>query len=207
MNPVSSYQDFMEFLQYSSENRDKLIPVIIIKPSVMLYINRDSLLNHIFDYFDRRTGDGIQFFLPGYAHYPNTSFEHILANVRPYNADSIALTTGRLGNIYYSDKAFVEFIDELENHLNKFMYRGDTELLFLKYITGGQYKIGNFDFSKTNRYNLSKIYYSQRYRDLSEYERLRIVEHFLEDVILAIHRADGDEKMIASIDDRYNFMV
>ena len=205
MNPVSSYQDFMEFLQYSRDNNNKLIPIALIKPSVMLYLNREHFLEHIFDYFDNRSGKSIQFFLPGYAHYPDTAFTNILADVRPYNENAIALTTRRLGKIYYSEKDFIGFIEKLEDGYSKFFYRGDTELIFLKYIAGEEYNLGRFDFSKLYRYNLSKIFYSQKYYGLDEHSRLHYIENFLEDVILIIREAGtNEEKLIASIDSCYS---
>lgn len=205
MNPVSSYHDFMEFLQYSRDNNDKLIPIVLIKPSAMLYLNREHFLEHIFDYFDNRSGKSIQFFLPGYAHYPGTAFPHILADVRPYNEDAIALTIRRLGKIYYSEKDFIGFIEKLESGSSKFFYRGDTELVFLKYIAGEGHNLGSFDFSKLYRYNLSKIFYSQKYHGLDEYSRLHHIENFLEDVILIIREAGKNEKkLITTINSCYS---
>lgn len=100
MDPVSSYNDFLKILIHYQENNDRLIPIILIKPSTMLYLNRELLLEHIFDYFNIRTGGNVQFFLPGYAHYPDAAFGHFFAKVRPYNEDAIALRTRRLGKIY-----------------------------------------------------------------------------------------------------------
>lgn len=204
MNPVSSYHDFMKFLQYSGDNHDKLIPIVLIKPSVMLYLNREHLLERTFSHFDIRSGENIQFFLPGYFHYPSTAFHPILVDVRPYSEEAIALTTRRLGKIYYNESNFIEFIEKLENGSSEFIYRGDTELIFLKYTMGEQHNFGSFDFSKINRYNLTKLFYSQRYQGLDEYERLRYVERFLEDVLLIIRKANNNEDtLIASINSCY----
>lgn len=205
MNPVSSYYDFMEFLQNFRDNHDKLIPIVLIKPSVMLYLNQNYLLRDIFRYFDRRTGDNIQFFLPGYYHYPSTAFQTILAEVRPYSEEAVAFTTRRLGTIYYNENNFIEFVEQLENGSSEFIYRGDTELIFLKYTRGEQYNLGSFDFSKINRYNLSNLFYSQKHQDLDEYARLRCIEHFLEDVIFTIRKAGNNEdQLIASINSSYD---
>lgn len=204
MNPVSSYHDFIEFLQYSRDNSDKLIPIVLIKPSAMLYLNREHFLEHIFDYFDNRSGKSIPFFLPGYAHYPDTAFTYILVDEPPYNEDAIALKTRKLGKIYYSEKDFIGFIEKLEDGYTEFFYRGDTELIFLKYIAGERYNLGGFDFSKLHRYNLSQIFYSQKYHGLDEYSRLHHIENFLEDVILIIREAGKNEdKLIASINSCY----
>lgn len=204
MNPVSSYDDIIEFLQYCSEKSDKLIPVFLIKPSTMLYLNREHFLEHIFDYFDRRSGDRIQFFLPGYAHYPDLAFGNILSNVRQNNKDAIALTTRRLGEVYYSEKDFIGFIETLEKETSEFIYRGDAELLLLKYITGEKYNLGRFDFSKIYRYNLSKKFYAQRDYNSDLYMQLRRIQRFLEDVIFIMHRANNETELIASISSCYN---
>lgn len=200
MNPVSSYNDFLEFLIHHQENNDRLIPIILIKPGTLLYLNRELLLEHTFDYFDLRTGRNVQFFIPGYAHYPDAAFGHFFAEVRPYNEDAIAVRTRRLGTIYYSDKDFVEFIEKLENEYLDFKYRGDTELLFLKYSSSKTHKLGKLDFSSIYRYNLTKMFYSNEYRTLEQRHRMHEIEHFLEDVILAIRTANDDKQLINTID-------
>lgn len=205
MNPVCSYHDFLEFLRYSSDNRDKLIPVLLIKPSTILHLNREGMLDHHFDYFDRRSGENVQFFLPGYAHYPSLDFAEIFPNVRPYAKDAVALTTRRLGKIYYSEKAFVEFIEKIEDSSPDFIYRGDTELLFIKYLANTDYKIGSFDFCNIHSYNLSRLFYSQNIDEIPYNIQLSRVSHFLEDVIFEMRRGTkNDDELISSINSRYN---
>lgn len=205
MNPVSSYNDFIKFLRYSNNNHNKLIPVFLIKPSTILYFNREHSIDQIFDYFDRRSGDNVQFFLPGYAHYPDIAFHHIWAEVPPYNDNYVALNTGRLGKIYYSNNDFIEFIETLEKESPNFMYRGNPELLFIKYIPDTPYACGRFSFSNIYRYDLSKLFYLNRTLELSEYERLEQVARFLESVIIAIRRSgNNDDQLIAYINTHYN---
>ncbi len=192
MNPVISYNDFLNFMRCSLNNQNKLIPVILIKPSTVLYLNSEYHLDHIFDYFDRRTGKDIQFFLPGYSHYPSTSFSEILPNVRPYNKKAIALRVNRLNEIYYSDNDFVSFIELLEENVPSFRYYGHTELLFIKYISSTEDNLGRLDFNKFYRFNLSQIYYSNNhgYRD---------IEIILEEVLHLIREIKDEDELIKRI--------
>lgn len=208
MNPVCSYHDFLEFLQYSPDNNDKLIPVFLVKPSAMLYLNRDGFLDRFFDYFDRRCGESVHFFLPGYAHYPNLAFAEIFPMAQPYQSDAVALSTRRLGKIYYSDSSFVDFIEKLEESSPDFIYRGDSELLFIKYLAGHQHNNGKLDFSMIHRYNISKLFYNHCLNGISDYHRLDHISHFLEDVIFEIRSCgNNDSQLIRSIDARYNMLL
>lgn len=191
MNPVISYTDFMEFMRWSSNNQTQLLPVLLMKPSTMLYLNREHHLDQVFDYFDRRSKE-VQFFLPGYSHYPSTVFADLLPRVRPYNENAIALNLHRLKKIYYSDNDFIEFIELLESNALNFHYYGNTELLFIKYIPGSDSELGTFDFSTMHRFNLSNMYYSYQ-------KELFPVERFLEEVLHTIRFAKNDDEMIASI--------
>lgn len=190
MNPVVSYKDFMEFMRWS--NQDQLLPVILMKPSTLLYLNREHRLDHIFDYFDRRSGKDVQFFLPGYAHYPSTAFPELLFNLHTYNEKAVALNLNRLKNIYYSDDDFIEFIELLENSSPCFRYYGNTELLFIKYIAGTDGALGKFDFTAIHRFNLSHMFYAHQ-------ESFYQIERFLEEVLHAIHFAKSDEELISLI--------
>lgn len=204
MNPVCSYHDFLEFLKYSSDNNDKLVPVFLIKPSTMLYLNCEYFLDRHFDYFDSRSGQNVQFFLPGYAHYPDIAFDQIFPNVRPYTKDAVALTTRRLGKIYYSESAFVDFVERIEHGSQNFIYRGDAELFFIKYLANNQHEIGSFDFTNIHRYNLSELFLAQSMHDVTGNERLIHITHFLEDVIFEIRNASKNEnELIDSINTRY----
>lgn len=44
MNPVISYKDFIEFMRWSPNNRSQLLPIVLMKPSTMLYLNREFSL-------------------------------------------------------------------------------------------------------------------------------------------------------------------
>ena len=192
MNPVVSYQDFIEFMRWSSNNQDQLLPVILMKPSTMLRLNQQHQLEHIFDYFDRRSGKGVQFFLPGYSHYPDTAFADLLPDYCPYDKNAVALNLNRLKKIYYSDDDFINFIELFENNSPGFRYYGNTELLFVKYVAGTNGELGKFDFAVFYRFNLSHMYYSNK-------ESLYPIERFLEEVLHIIRSAKCDDELIASV--------
>lgn len=195
MNPVISYRDFMQYMAWSSNNHSQLLPVVLIKPSTLLYLNREYQLDHLFDYFDRRSGDDVQFFLPGYSHYPSTSFlqyTSLLPEVKPYNQNAVALNLTRLKKIYYSENDFISFVEILEQNAPAFRYYGNTELLFIKYIPGIDRALGRFDFSNIHKYNLSQIYYDHQ-------EHFYPVERILEEVLHAIRSRQNDAELITRI--------
>lgn len=193
MNPVVSYNDFKEFLRRSNQNQ--LLPVILMKPSTLLYLNREYRLGHAFDYFDRRSGKDVQFFLPGYSHYPSTAFPELLSGFRAYNENAVALKLNRIKNVYYSDDDFIDFIELLENNSPGFRYYGSTELLFIKYIAGTDGALGEFDFTAIHRFNLSHMFYAH-----PDHERFYQIERFLEEVLHAMHSAQSDEELILLIE-------
>lgn len=148
MNPVISYNDFLKFMQWSPNQNNRLIPVLLIKPSTVLYLNREHMLDHLFDYYDRRSANDIQFFLPGYVHYPTTSFAEILPNWSPHNENTVAFKLSRLNNIYYSNDKFIDFVEVLERNIQDFKYYGDTVLFFIEYQADTNGKIGRLNFKR-----------------------------------------------------------
>ncbi|MBR2714680.1 MAG: hypothetical protein IKB73_00535, partial [Ruminococcus sp.] len=191
MNPVCSYNSFLEFLQYSHGNNDKLIPIFLIKPATMIYLNERLHLDNHFNYFDRRAGRNVDFFLPGYAHYPSITFNQIFPNFN-YSKDAIALDTERLGRIYYNNADFIEFIEILERNSFNFIYRGDTELLFIKYLSNNQHAKGTFDFTTIYRFNLSDLFYCSNAKHEPDHIRFGRVSRFLEDVIRELQNLDNN---------------
>lgn len=200
MNPVISYKDFTDYLKWNVRDTERFIPVLLISPDTVLSLNQSNIINNIFDYMDRRTGEGIQFFLPGYVHYPNTNFKPVFPDWSPYNENTIAIRINRLGNIHYSNKAFIDFIDILEKFTPRFRYRGDTELLFIKYIPSNE----NLDYKNIRRYDLTYLFncIQLNYRD----DRVRLINirHFLEDVIYTIRSTTDETEMFQRIDIFYN---
>ena len=199
MNPVVSYDDFLEFMKYYNNPniKDRLIPVVLIKPISVIHINERGVLNRIFDYFDSRTEKNIQFFLPGYAHFPTSAFAEVLPSYTPFNEDNIALRLNRLGTVYYNEKDFINFIKVLEEKDSSFKYYGDAELLFIKYESNCDY--GDFDFSNIYRFSLSQLYFSNE-----GYRGLRRIEYFIEKVLLAIYESNDNEGLINTVTYLYN---
>lgn len=179
MNPVVSYKDLMNYMFWSSNNKNQLLPVILIKPSIMLFLNREHRLDRIFSYFNRRSGQEVQFFLPGYAHYPSTAFSEFLPDVHPDNENAIALKIDFRRKIYYSDDDFINFVELIEKETPSFCYYGSTELLLIKYIAGDNGELGKFDFNTIYQFNLSQLYYSHQ-------EHFYHIELFLEEVLHAM---------------------
>lgn len=192
MNPIVSYKDFLEHMRWANDKDEILVPVILIKPSTILLLNREHHLNHLFEYYDRRTSE-VQFFLPGYSHYPNYPHEALFSNCRPYNSNTIALQLRRLKTIYYSENDFIEFVETIERNAPDFRYYGNTELLFMKYVAGIDDPLGHFDFSQIFRYNISTIYHNQPDR----------LEFIFEAIIHCIRSANNDDQMIKKINDLF----
>lgn len=200
MNPVISYNDFTDFLKWNVIDSEKFIPVLLISPETVLSLNQLNIIDNFFDYMDRRTGRGIQFFLPGYAHYPNTNFKPVFPDWVPYNENTIAIRINRLGNIHYSNKAFTDFIDILEKFSPRFRYRGDTELLFIKYIPSNE----SLDFKNIRRYDLTYLFNSIQLNYRDDRVRLINIRHFLEDVIHTIRSTTDETEMFQRIDMFYS---
>lgn len=198
MKPVISYNDFLVFMQWTTNQKNRLIPVLLIKPSTVLYLNRELMLDHLFDYYDRRTANDIQFFLPGYAHYPTTSFAEILPNRSPHNENTVALRLSRLNNIYYSNDRFIDFVEILERNIQSFNYYGDTVLFFIEYLAGANGEVGRFNFKKHYQFNLSELYYSNN-------QNIKRIDLFLESVIHAIRESRNDEELIERIENCFGF--
>lgn len=203
MNPVISYKDFTDYLKWNVRDETKLIPILLIRPVTVRYLNKERIFENFFDYMDARTGKDIQFFLPGYVHYPNTSFNPMLPNWTPHDEDTIAIRISRLGNIHYSNKAFVDFLDILERSSPRFRYRGDTELLLVNYEPSEDNELGKIDFENIHRYNLTYLFDSVILNYPDDRVRLRNVAYFLESVIEIINNPLDKNEIIEHIDRSY----
>lgn len=211
MNPVTSYSEFMDYMRHNY-NHDTLVPVLLIEPSTIFLLNEayhlQYTLNCMFDRFDILTGDKLIYFLPGYAHYPGLSLSTIFQGHRPIHENDSIIEITRLGNIYYNNKYFTDFIEQLEIHAPDFDYFGATELLLIKYIATPDSTNGDFEYSNINRYNLSEI--------LIKNHRIRAVEHFLHMVVETMCKRDREgtvhtianmERVLAEINQIYKGFV
>lgn len=203
MNPVISYKDFTDYLKWNVRDEEKLIPILLIRPVTVRYLNKERIIENFFDYMDARTGKDIQFFLPGYVHYPNTSFKPILPDWSPRNEDTIAIRISRLGNIHYSNKAFVDFLDVIERSSHRFRYSGDTELLLVDYKPSENEALGKIDFDNIHRYNLTHLFDSVTLNYHDDRVRLRYVEYFLESVRETLNKTIDKNEIIEYIDRSY----
>ena len=204
MNAVVSYSDFQEYMYYSS-GQSEIIPIILIKPSVIQNSLRNYSLDQTFEYFHYRSGDEIIFFLPGYAQYPRFEAGEFLSRYRPYDNTAIAFSIQDRKwrrDIYYSYQAFTEFVDVLEERSNGFRYYGNTELLFVKFNRGDRKEDGDIDFNAIHRFDLTQIYLTGG----SESRGYHNVESFLERVYQEFRRflRNGDtEAFYKKIEDAY----
>lgn len=205
MNPVCSYNDFLRFLRHSHTIQDRLIPVLLIKPIDMLYMNQESLFERAFDYLDCRSGKHLHFFIPGYAHYPDLSFTTLLSSYPPCKEDAVAITAHRLGKIYYSNNAFVDFVERIERESPYFHYYGDMELMLIRYKLNAPDHSGALDFTELHRFNLSTLYFAHRSHDLTARERLLYIERFIENVIMIYQmHFTNEEAFLRAIQECYN---
>lgn len=194
MNPVVSYYDFLRFMRSFANGRDRLVPVLLIKPATVRLMNENRKLDYMLDYFDLRSRSDIQFFLPGYSHIPG----QVLLDIEPHNRRTVALNLERLHNVYYSNDDFIKFIELLEKRALGFRYYGETELIFIKYLVGIDGERGEFDFNTIHRYNLSQLYYRNE-RGMDD------VHRFLETVIHIIRSINDENRMIDEINVAYGY--
>lgn len=193
MNPVLSYSDFQEYMRYA-DVRGQIIPIILIKPSVILDNIRTHRLDLDFEYFHNRTGDRVTFFLPGYAHYPRLECGELLSKYRPWDKNAIAFTINDR-DIYYSNKAFVDFVGILEQRSNAFHYYGNTELLLVRFNCGEEYRIGDIDFRAIHRFDLTQLFLAGG----SEDRGYHIVNTFLENVYHELIRFSDEDIFFSRI--------
>lgn len=211
MNPVRSYHDFQEFMNYWNYN-GKPIPVLLIKPNVLLSLRHDySSIDELFDYFNHRTGEGIVFFLPGYSHYPVTSFAEIFPSPIMRPDKEFAMTyydyrTQQAHHVYYNNRDFVDFINIIEHGAPEFRYYGDTELLLSGFIPGSANQFGNLDFSTLpdHRYNLSELY---RSHGINGHYDIFTVERFLEEVRCQIEEYCSEDEFYKAVDKLYSRLL
>jgi len=127
MNPIQTLKDLQRKVSFY-EQKEKAIGILFARPQ--LSIARDSIISQL-NYYNNRSGEYIDFFLPGLIQHDNGKYH-----------DIIEVGTLNSNRIYYSDRVFVEFVDEMEK-ISTWHYYGQTELLIVNV------KNQNLDFSKT----------------------------------------------------------
>ena len=208
MNPVRSYRDFQQFMSYWNYD-GKPIPIVLIKPTVLLYLQRNHNIGEIFDYFNHRTGKSIVFFLPGYAHYPVSSFNEIFSSSTRNPDVDFAFSykdyrTNQVHRVYYNEKDFTNFLSIIERKTEQFRYDGNTELLFATFVPDICGGMGELDFKSLqhHRYNLTEMYIHGLHTDDHTFA-LRRIERFLENVRHELERNQTPDEFYSEVDRLY----
>lgn len=197
MNLISSFEDFLNYLQYSGNDNERLIPILLIRPSTIIHTNNVHSLDPVLDYYDVRTG-AVQFYLPGYKQFPGMTLRHLLTSFRYRRIPPKAFNIQRLGNVGYSSQDFTDFVEVLEREIPGYHYYGDTELIFARYIPGNSNCPGQLDYSNYRCYNLSTIFLNNGYRGLG---------HFLEQTLKEYKQRPNDNDMLVATDRFYRAMT
>ena len=208
MNPIRTYRDFQQFMSYWNYD-GKPIPVMLIKPAVLLHLQREYNIGEILDYYNHRTGNSIVFFLPGYSHYPVSSFNEVFS---PYTRNPDAdyafsyrdYHTNQVHRVYYNEKDFVDFLSIIESQTERFWYYGDTELLFATFVPDSCGGLGELDFKSLqhHRYNLTELYLNGLSTDNHTFA-LRRIERFLEMVRHELERDQTPDEFYNKVDRLY----
>lgn len=196
MNPIRSYEDFLDYMRYSGKNTECIVPVVLIRPGTVMRMNERRNMDDFFDYFDERSGN-VTFFLPGYSYTPGTGIAQFIRKITRGSGLKSIFKIRRLGDIDASNHDFVKFINTLETQNPRFHYQGNTELLLLRYIPGDDYEQGLFDFRHLHRYDLTMIMRRQGRSGLMR---------FLEYLLREYRRFPGGIGVIDSADLYYNSM-
>ena len=120
-----TYKDMLDHIRENDLVEDT-IGILITRPS--LATGKDIVEE--LEYYHHLTGHSINFYLPGYGAYWNTE----------KYPDMKVVTEIDRAEWSFSNKAFVEFIDALEE-VSRWKYSGESELLLISYHDG------NLDFS------------------------------------------------------------
>ena len=128
MMPISSFEEYKKLMLESSKSKNFV--------SCILFVNADrksqTLVNQILEniqHLDRRSGELITFFMPGY-------YQEVLTDKNYFR--------------YFEVSSFDTFMDELEK-ISSWRYSEETEMLFLNMVDG------EFDFSKVYDYPLETM--------------------------------------------------
>ena len=185
MNIVRTYSNLQGFLQKTNQDYRRPIPILLIRPDVLWAIHEQPIYHMLdLDYFNRRTGQDVTFFLPGYSDYPITDTKNIIDS-NPIGSDDVYgirfyhYAHNEEHYIWFSNKDFTDFIRSLEQHA--FQYIGDTELLLLPYNPGNGGLLGDFEVHEEYRYNLTSLFF----RGKDEHHGAWLVRRFLEKVYYA----------------------
>lgn len=114
-----TYQDMLRHIK-SRQIKEDTIGILITRPDLE---TGKSILNSL-NYYHHLSGHNTNFYLPGYGAYWYEQYP-----------DGQVVTKIQGVSWSYSDKMFVEFINNLETY-SKWKYSGESELLMLEYKDG-----------------------------------------------------------------------
>lgn len=121
MLPAGSYSEMLEELRRRYKKR-KAIGVLLSRSSTNFF--KEEIEDHI-DYYHERAGKKMDFYFPGYgAYWPESEYKDQKEVCKV--EDTIWL---------YSNKAFVEFIYNLEKN-SSYRFSGESELILIDFVEG-----------------------------------------------------------------------
>lgn len=136
MLPAGSYSEMLEELRRRYIKR-KVIGVLLSRSSTNFF--KKEIRDHI-EYYHTRAGKKMDFYFPGYgAYWPENEYKDKKEVCKIENTTWL-----------YSNKAFVEFIDNLEENSN-YNFSGESELILIDFVEG------NIDFNKIMILKLDKM--------------------------------------------------
>lgn len=130
-----TYEDMLDNINNQKQPED-IVGILITRPDLS---TGDEILRSL-DYYHHLTNTNINFYLPGYGAYWNSE----------KYPDMTAVTNINGIEWYFSNKAFVEFIECLENK-SCWQYTGESELLLISYHNK------TLDFSEVGLFHLDKM--------------------------------------------------
>lgn len=122
------YEDMLEDMKERYEDNRKTIGILIARPTSKLV--QEEILNSL-NYYHHRSGENIDFFLPGYGAYWHGSYP---------DEEQVCKIDGTIWS--FSTKEFSEFIYEMSRQ-SKWKYKGEAELILVDYYNG------KIDFSQS----------------------------------------------------------
>lgn len=130
-----TYTDMLWHIN-KSELVEDTIGILITRPD----LNTGNDIMKSLNYYHHLTSKNINFYLPGYGAYWNTE-----------NYPDMNIVTNINGvNWFFSDKAFVDFIETLEK-VSKWKYSGESELFLIPYYDK------TLDFSEVGIFHLDTM--------------------------------------------------
>lgn len=130
-----TYEDMLECIDNQNQPED-IIGILITRPD----LNTGNEIVKSLNYYHHLTSRNINFYLPGYGAYWNPE----------KYPDMNAVTSIDGIEWYFSNKAFVEFVETLE-YKSSWQYTGESELLLIPYHNK------TLDFSEVGLFHLDKM--------------------------------------------------